>query len=93
MELFPKVYKIASKSSKKPILSDSKQTVDMVNIWIAFIENKSKYGIKFCEFIDTETNKIMTRDDLEKSRSWVFNKFQQDQRYRILMDFQNYKKH
>jgi len=84
-----KVYKIASKTLKRPILSDLKQTDDMASIWISFMENKSKYNIKFCEFVDTKTNKIMNKDDITKTDHGIFNKFEQGLRYRILLDYKN----
>jgi len=84
-----KVYKIAGEMLKRPILSDIQQTDDMAEIWISFFENKSKYKIKFCEFIDTNNNKILSKDDLEKTDHVVFNKFEQGQRYRILLDYNN----
>ena len=83
------VYKIASNQLKRPILSDKKQTEDMADIWINFYEHKSKYKITFSAFIDTNTNSVMSSDDLENTDNGIFNKFEEGQRYRILIDFNN----
>lgn len=84
-----KVYKIAAEQLNKPILSDKQQTEDMANIWINFYENKKKYHIKFAEFIDTQTNSIMNMEDLSNTPHGVHNKFEQGQRYRVMIDYNN----
>ncbi len=81
------VYSIASNELKLPILSDIKQTEDMINIWIDFLENKQKFNITFAEIIDTENHTIMTDNDLKNTPYGVYNKFEEGHRYRVLIDF------
>ena len=87
--LVSKVYKQASNQLKRPILSDKQQSTEMIDIWINFYENKSKYSIKFAEFIDSDKNSIMTHDDLATTEYGVHNYFEKGQRYRIIIDFNN----
>jgi hypothetical protein len=82
-----KVYEYVNKKFDVAIMSDKKQTKAMVEIWLSWFENQSKYNIKTFKFVDTTTDKSITIEEIEKLPHGFVNSFEIGGNYRMVVDF------
>ena len=52
------VYSYINQKFDRSILSDKKQTPEMVHLWLQWFENQSKYGVKDFKFVDAKKKKV-----------------------------------
>ncbi len=84
-----RVYSYINKKFNKPILSDKKQSENMIILWLTWFENKSKYGIKDFKFIDEKNKKTLDMGDLKQLEFGFHGGFEHHEQYRMLVDFHN----
>ena len=82
------IFKEMSKFYQKPILTDNKNSQQMMNVFIKWINDPLKYGIKNYFIYDEKFKKTLSNNsELEHN---VWGEFGRAKRYSILFDFFGY---
>jgi len=84
------IFKEMNKKYKRPVLIDSKNSEEMKNVFMKWIENMKKYHITNFFVLDTKTNKVLL--DNSELKHDVWEPFERAKRYSIVFDFGNYLK-
>lgn len=82
-----RVYSYINEKFDRAILSDSKQSKKMSNLWLSWFENKTQYGVKDFKFIDVKNEKSILPQDLENLPHGFINSFEDGENYRMMVDF------